>query len=129
MTETTITNCNYIISTVSRIDKLQKEIGQEESVCGACDTSLITRAFNTIPVSFRSCCGTGIVANLDLTGAVTEFFRIESIRDQRFVTLRLLEATTGEETTLTGTTYTCIIDLNCVGSMQCYDAINVEPCV
>ncbi len=127
----------YIIDTVIRIDKLQKEVVNEESGCVSCEQSLVARAYNTIPVSFTSCCGNPFTANLNITGDVTQFFRIESVRDRRFVTLRLLEVEDcsrngGQEgrrhRDLVGTNNTCILDLKCCGLMQCYEAINVGHC-
>lgn len=123
-------NCNYIKESVSKIDKLQKEvISDSAGRCITCEASLFTSANNTIPVCFSTCCGNQIFGYTGLTGATTEFFRIESIRCNQFVTLRLLqEAVVDDQPTLTATNYTMILDLNCVGRMQCFEPISVEVC-
>ncbi len=119
---------NYIIDTVIRIDKLQKEIVSDYNTCISCETSLVTNANNTIPVSFKGCSGE-ITAILELPNVPTPFFRIESIREKRFVTLRLLESTVvAEEQTFEATNQTCILDLNCVCQIQCFTPITVVTC-
>lgn len=119
-------DCNYVKESVIKIDRLQKEIMSNTiGTCVSCDTTLLTYANNTIPVRFTSCCGNVVEAIIGADGATTSFFRIESIRCQRFVTLRLLEL---EGTELVGTNYTMILDLDCVGSVQCFEPTNVEVC-
>lgn len=120
---------NYIKETVARIDKLQKEVVSESvGRCISCETSLFTSANNTIPVTFTSYNGTSFTGQ-NLSGNTYAFFRIESIRSGRFVTLRLLEYTGAEnDTTVTALDYTIILDLNCVAAMQCFEPINVEVC-
>lgn len=120
--------CNFIRETVTKIDKIQKEvISDSTGRCIACEASLFTSANNTIPVRFTCCCGTPFEALIGVTGATTSFFRIESIRCNRYVTLRLLEPTGGDPA-LTGTDYTVILDLDCVGTIQCFEPISVEVC-
>ncbi len=123
-------NCNFIKESVSKIDKIQKEVVSDSTGrCIACEASLFTSAYNTIPVRFYTCCGNPIVGNVGIPSSGTPFFRIESVRCNRFVTLRLLQETTeGDVTTLVGTDYTMILDLECVGSMQCFAPISVEVC-
>lgn len=120
------TGNNYIKETVSKIDKIQKEvIFDTTGRCIACEASLFTSANNTIPVRFYTCCGNPITATIGLPETETTYFRIESVRCNRFVTLRLLQVS-GD--TLEGTNYTIICDLDCVGTMQCLDPISVEVC-
>lgn len=122
-------NCNYIKESVAKIDKLQKEVISETTGrCIACEASLFTSANNTIPVRFYTCCGNPITGTIGTTETSTVFFRIESLRCNRYVTLRLLQSTGGEDPTLTGTDYTMIVDLDCVGCMQCFEPISVEVC-
>ena len=119
-------DCNYIRETVARIDKLQKEvISVGENRCISCDTSLFNPANNTIPVALYSECGTLFTGLTDVTGTTTSFFRIESIRCGRFVTLRLLTEDGG---TLTATLRTMILDLDSVKGIQCFEPITVELC-
>lgn len=122
-------NCNFIKESVCKIDKMQKEVVSDTNKCVSCETSLFASMYNTIPVSFYTCCGNQVTANISTTTTTTPYFRIESIRCNRFVTLNLLQQSSETTTpTLTATNYTMILDLDCVGSMQCYEPINVEIC-
>lgn len=119
-------DCNYIKETVSKIDKLQKEvITVGENRCISCDTSLFNPANNTIPVALYTKCGTLFSGLTEVSGATTTFFRIESIRCGRYVTLRLL---TQSEGTLTATLRTMVLDLDDVAGIQCFEPITVELC-
>lgn len=119
-------DCNYIKDTVAKIDKLQKEvITIGENRCVSCDTSLFNPANNTIPVSLYSHCGTLFTGLTDTAGTTTTFFRIESIRCGRYVTLRLL---TAEGETLVATLRTMVLDLDEVKGIQCFEPITVELC-
>lgn len=124
-------DCNFIKETVLKIDKLQKEVITTvgETRCITCDTSLFNSANNTIPVSFYTECGNLFTGLTDLNGTTTGFFRIESLRCGRYVTVRLLIVdTTGETPTLTATTRTLTLDLNFVSGIQCHEPITVEVC-
>ncbi|MDE6947112.1 MAG: hypothetical protein K2P14_08020 [Anaeroplasmataceae bacterium] len=118
--------CNYIKETVAKIDRLQKEVVTVgETRCISCESSLFNPANNTIPVSFLTSCGTLFAGQTDLTGTTTNFFRIESIRCGRYVTLRLL---TEGEGGLTATLRTMVLDLDEVKGIQCFEPITVELC-
>ncbi len=120
-------DCNYIKETACNIDKLQKEvITVGENRCVSCDTSLFNPANNTIPVVLYNCCGTMFKGIIDLTGATTQYFRIESIRCKRYATLRLL---TQNDEALTATLRTMVIDLDEVKGIQCFEPITVELCI
>lgn len=118
---------NYIVETVKHIDRVQKEIVVTSATsCITCETSLITQANNTIPVTFYMCDSSpfiGFTTIDDTTG--TRFFRIECIRDNRFVTLRMLTLVDG---VLTCTPQTLILDLDCVCALQCSSPINCVEC-
>ena len=122
--------CNTILDNIKRIDKAQKRaIIEQTSTCITCETSLLTTAFNTIPLSFITCCGNRLVGFIDLTGTPTPFFRVESVRCNKYVTVRLLEETTvGEVATLVETPYTMVIDIDCIGSIQCFSPISITLC-
>lgn len=123
-------DCNYIKETVTKIDKLQKEIITVGEIrCISCDASLFSSANNTIPVALYTDCGTLVNGRVDLDGTDTTFFRIEAIRCNRFVTLRLLVADdTTDPTTLTATNRTMIFDLDHVAGIQCFEPITIELC-
>ncbi len=124
---------NFIIETVKKVDKTQKAVLIEESDCIACDTSLISKKYDTIPVSFFGSCGEPFKAFLEPDGPKTTLFRIESVRECRFVTLRLLKV---KEKCVDGvikkkikcTDMTCILDLSCCCCMQCFEPINCGKC-
>lgn len=116
---------NYILETIRNIDRMQKDIAVDQlSDCISCETSLITLAYNTIPISFHMCDGSVFNAlYVPATGDQIEVpvFRIESIRDDHYVVLRLINA--GE-----CLNQTCILDIDCVCAIQCFQAINCTLC-
>lgn len=119
---------NFIVENVKKIDIMQKEIVTGcDSSCVSCETSLITKAYNTVPVSFSTCNATQFKALTDVGGVETPYFRIESIRDNRFVTLRLLSYDSSQQL-LSCTNQTCIFDLDCCCSIQCFEPINCPCC-
>lgn len=120
-------NCqNYIVDTVMRIDRLQKEAELlEQNSCITCESSLINYTNNTIPVSFVLCSGNTLSANISTTTNTTTYFKIESIRCKQFVTLRLLELAND---TLQATTQTLIFNLDCACAIYCQAAIQTEKC-
>lgn len=120
---------NYIIDTIIRIDKLQKEITSDYNTCISCETSLVTSANNTIPVSITLCSGSFFEAIIEIPDVTTRFFRVESVREKRFVTLRLLEVVDVEGTSsLTATNQTVVLDTRCVTALQCYSPITISVC-
>lgn len=122
--------CNTILDNIKRIDKAQKRaVIEETNTCITCETSLLTTAYNTIPLTFTTCCGNRITGLIDLEGTTTVFFRIEAVRCNRYVTVRLLEEITVDEVpTLIETPFTMVIDLDCVGSIQCFAPISITLC-
>ncbi len=124
-------DCNYIKDTLVKIDKLQKEVATLGTVsCISCDASLFSSANNTIPVTLFSKCGTTFIGYTDLVGTTTGFFRVESIRCGRYVTLRMLtsDSSDPENPTLVATTRTIILDIDEIAGIQCYEPIIVELC-
>lgn len=138
MDENAISFGNHIVETVKHIDHIQKEIVVTTATsCITCESSLITQANNTIPVCFSMCSGINFEAVVEPGGPKTSYFRIECVRDSRYVTLRLLkpEGRGREENQrdtckekFKCTNQTCILDLNCVSSIQCFSPINCEEC-
>lgn len=126
-------NCNecynYIIESVIKIDKLQKEvITANSTTCIGCETSLYDTLNNTIPVTLYTNCGSLLTATINTENNTTTFFRIEAIRYNRFVTLRLLTTDPAQPKTLIATNQTMIYDLNCVCGIECFQPITVEIC-
>lgn len=116
---------NYIVDTVLKIDKLQKQVTiLEENQCRTCEKTLLVYQNNTIPVTFTLCSGNQLTANIGLCGNTTNVFRIEEIRCNRYVTLRLLENCESLE----GTNFTLVFDLECACALACYGASQITPC-
>lgn len=122
--------CNTILDNIKKIDKAQKKaVFEETTSCITCETSLLTTTYNTIPVAFTTCCGTRITGVIDLAGETTIYFRIEAIRCCRYLTVRLLEQIIVDDLpTLVETPFTMIIDIECIGSMQCFQPILIALC-
>ena len=122
--------CNYIADLIYRIDKLQKDaINTTDSVCIGCEIGLMTSAYNTIPITIYTECNDPFTAIPNLNGDTTYVFRIESIKCNRYVTLRLLEITEDTPPAIVATNRTVIIDMTTIIGIQCYEPIVVEPCI
>ncbi len=117
---------NFILETCKHIDHVQKEtIISNATSCLTCETSLVSKTNNTIPVSFILCSGEFLKSNVLNPCETTTLYRIECVRDNRYLTLRCI---TTDECRLTCTKQTVIFDLNCCCQMQCYASINCEEC-
>ena len=122
-------DCNYITELIYRIDKLQKEVlDVTDSVCIGCEIALMSSTYNTIPISIYTKCQDPFVAIPNLLGDTTNVFRIESIRCNRYLTLRLLEITTDTPPVIVATNRTIVIDMTEIIAIQCYEPITIEPC-
>ncbi len=120
---------NKIIDTVKRILALQKEVENVSATttCIGCNACLLNYCNNTIPVAlFLNCCQP-FSCFLDTSGATTTFFRLESLADNRYVTLRCL-TNDKENNCLSATNQTCILDLCSVIAIECFQPITVEMC-
>lgn len=119
-------DCSYIIEILKKIDKMQKEaIISEEQECITCQNSLISFANNTIPLIIGLRCGGTLSGNVGTTGQIAYHFKVESIRCNRYITLRLL---TLDDSTLSATPYTLTIDGECICYIQCLEPISTTPC-
>lgn len=118
--------CSYIIETLKKIDKMQKEaVISEQQECVTCQNSLITFSNNTIPLLIGLRCGGVLTGNIGTTTNSTSYFKVESIRCDRYITLRLLSL---ENETLSATPYTLTIDGECICYIQCFEPISTTPC-
>ena len=123
-------DCNYILELIKRTDKIQKNvINLEDNICVDCEMALLRSANNTVPISIYTDCCSALKALVDLEGTTTNIFRIESIKCDRYITLRLLEVTTDDPAVIVGTTRTIILDIENIRGIQCYEPISVEPCI
>ena len=126
-TSTNISNANNgtIAQLLIRIDQLQKE-AIIANATNQCDNCMISSMFNTKPIAIYICCnGTRFEAAVGTTGETANLFRVEEVRNDETVVLRLLteDDATGE---ITCTTYTIVVRISCIGVVQCFDPINCD---
>lgn len=128
MQEKINTECcdSYIMELLTRIDKMQKEaLLNDEDSCITCQNALFSFTNNTVPLSLGLKCGGPLTAPIGLTDITTTYFKVESIRNCRFITLRLLERNNEE---LTVTPYTITLDGECICYIQCFNPITTTSC-
>lgn len=119
-------NCctNSIVEIIERIAKSQRDVCNTCANLVTCDTCFFNTQFNTIPIRLMSCCNPAPIEGvIGAGGPTTTYFRVECITNDRFVKLRLLSI--DAEGALIGTNYTIVLDLECVGSIQCFEPINI----
>lgn len=118
--------CSYIIETLKRIDKMQKDaVVSEEQECITCQNSLISFSNNTIPLIIGLRCGGILTGSVGVTSQTASHFKVESIRCNRYITLRLL---TIDDGSLSATPYTLTIDGECICYIQCLEPISTTSC-
>ena len=121
---------NNIIEIIEQIARNQRSVCNTCGDCVSCDSCFCNAMFNTIPIRLTLCCsGNPVEGLIGAAGAATSFFRVECITCQRYVKLRLLSVTIVDEAVVvTGTNYTMVVDLECVGSIQCFEPTNIAGC-
>mgnify|MGYP000162757213 FL=1 len=118
----TTTNTNGIADLLRRLDKMQRDavIANEADTCENC---MLTSMYNTKPIAIFSNCGR-LACPLGATSEDTaNLFRVEAVRGNETVVLRLLQNTNG---VITCTTYTVVVRIACICCVQCFDPINCE---
>ena len=122
-------NSNSIVEIIENIAKTQRSVCNTCVDCVSCD-ACFSSLFNTIPIRLTTCCDAAAIGGLiGIGGVTTTYFRVECISERRYVKLRLLSVTTvDEEIVVTGTNYTMVVDLECVGSIQCFEPVNILGC-
>lgn len=122
-TSTTNTTNGTIAQLLSRIDQLQKE-AIIANATNQCDNCMISAMYNTKPFAIYFC-NNGTRFEVTVNDVTANLFRVEEVRNNETVVLRLLatDATTGE---VTCTTYTIVMRISCIGAVQCFDPINCE---
>jgi hypothetical protein len=118
---------NNIAEIIEKIARSQRDVCSTCVEPVSCDMCFYNTLFNTIPIRLSLCCSGAPVEGLIGAGRPsTSYFRVECISNKRFVKLRLLSATVVEGVVvLAGTNYTIVVDLECVGSIQCFEPINI----
>lgn len=118
-TSTTNNNVNTIANLLKRIDQMQKDalVSNANALCESC---LVSAMYNTKPLSLFVN-NTIFEANVGLTTTTTQYFRVEEVRGNDTVVLRLLVLDDGA---LTCTNYTVVVNIACICCIQCFGAIN-----
>ena len=116
-------NVNTIADLLQKIDRMQRSatIINNDNECENC---LLTSMFNTKPIAVYTCNGR---ATATLGATATEeanLFRVEAVRDDDTVVLRLLVAAADD--VITCTAYTIVMNINCICYIQCFEPINCE---
>ncbi len=103
------------------IDQQQKEAILQTSSRISYDNSLVTCAYDTIPVKFFYSSGNPLKVSLTVAStSTTDLFRISQVSDDCTIKLRLIELKDGK---FVCTKQTCFIDLNSISCMQCFEPI------
>ena len=118
---------NNIVEIVEKIARTQRDLCPTCVEAVSCDMCLYNSLYNTIPIRLTSCCsGAAFEGIIGVGGPSTSYFRVECISNGQFVKLRLLSVTSVEgEIVVAGTNYTMVVDLECVGTIQCFEPINI----
>lgn len=120
----TPTNTNYVLRTLTRIDQLQKE-ATTENKCEGCEGSLVSRLYNTKPISLYMVNGNPLCVTVPTEPTkTTDLFRVESVQYDAVV-LRILYRDCEE---IVCTSYTVIVNIDCICCLQCFDPICCEEC-
>ncbi len=122
---TTTNNNGTIAQLLKRIDQMQKE-AVIANATNQCDNCMMSAMYNTKPIAIYICCnGARFSAPAGETGAEANLFRVEEVRNDETVVLRLLvnDGGTGETTC---TNYTIVVRISCIGAVQCFEPINCE---
>ena len=115
-TKTTNTE-NTIAGLLKRIDQLQRNAIANNAL-SACDNCMMNSMFNTKPINIY--CGCNLFT-ATFGGATYTLFRVEEVRGNDTVVLRLLEETDG---VITCTTNTIVVNVNAIFAVQCNAPIN-----
>lgn len=111
-----------IVELLRRLDRMQREaIIANATHC--CENCTLKAMFNTKPIAIQTCCGR-FTANLGLDEENTaNLFRVEAVRGNELVVLRLLKNCNG---VIECTHCTVVLRIDCICSVQCFDPINCE---
>lgn len=114
-------NAYTIGDILKRLDKMQKD-ALITSAADTCENCMLTAMYNTKPISLCTNCRQ-ITAPIGVDGTETNLFRVEAVRDDETVVLRLLQNNNG---TIVCTSYTIIVRIACICCIQCFDPINCD---
>lgn len=114
---------NTIADLLRQIERIQQEATRNS--LGGCETCMIAQVFNTKPVAIYTCNGRFAVPTDAAETAIANLFRVEDVRGDDTVLLRLITDVDG---TLTCTAQTVVMRIDCICSVQCFDPINCPTC-
>lgn len=117
-TTRTTNNDNTIAGLLKNIDQMQKNAITNNNL-SRCDNCMINMMYNTKPIAIYLCGGARLT--IDNGDTTVNLFRIEEVRGNDTVVLRLLEDTDG---TITCTTQTFVMRIECICVIQCFNPIN-----
>lgn len=121
-TTNTITNNGTIAQLLKRLDQIQKE-AIIANATNQCDNCMISAMYNTKPIALYFCNnGTRFEAAVGNTESTANLFRVEEVRGDETVVLRLLT----DDGEVTCTNYTIVVRISCIGAVQCFEPINCE---
>ncbi len=129
VTGTSVTNNNNnngtIAQLLNKIDQMQKE-AIIANATNQCDNCMISAMYNTKPIAIYFCNnGIRFTVEVGTTDTTSNLFRVEEVRNDETVVLRLL-VTDDETGEVTCTTFTIVVRIACIGAVQCFDPINCE---
>lgn len=110
-----------ILELLKRLDKMQRDAVIGNAVDG-CENCMLTAMYNTKPICVYSNCNK-LTAQIGVGGNTTDLFRVEAVRGNETVVLRLLENTNG---TITCTSYTVVAKIECICCIQCFEPVNCD---
>lgn len=118
-TTRTTNNDNTIAGLLRHIEQMQRNAIRNNNL-SRCDNCIINMMYNTKPIAIYLCSGARLEIN---DGEVTaNLFRVEEVRGNDTVVLRLLE--TGQDGTIICTRRTFVMKIDCICIIQCFDPIN-----
>lgn len=106
---------------LKRLDKMQRE-AMINTAADGCENCRLASMYNTKPINLYTKCRQ-ITATIGVDGETTALFRVEAVRDDETVVLRLLQNTDGA---IVCTSYTIIVNINCICYIQCFEPINCD---
>jgi hypothetical protein len=107
-----------------RIDEMQKEAVTLANANG-CNTCAFVPAYNTKPIAVYTCNGFLTVPVTPGEAETASYFRVENVKNDETVILRLLTEADG---VFTCTTNTITIRISCICGIQCFGSINCQLC-
>lgn len=110
-----------ILELLKRLDKMQKDAVIGNAADG-CENCMLTAMYNTKPICVYTNCNK-LNAEIGVGGTTTDLFRVEAVRGNETVVLRLLQNTNGA---ITCTTYTIVLRIACICCVQCFEPINCD---